>query len=251
MQDKTIQKLKVVIVDDEQDSIRILELLLAKHCPQVEVVDRFDSSATASQLIPALQPDVLLLDIEMPEMNGFQLLESLMPFTFQVIFVTAYQEFALKAFRFNAFDFLVKPVDGLELQEVIFRVQRSHFPEKNQLEQLRAQLKSGVISKIAVPGQNGITFINLNEISYVAADGNYVSLHLIDSRTLLVSRTMKELQEVLEDLHFLRIHRQYIINLNRVKLFNRNEGILVLDDGAKLPVSRSMKDELISKYGWF
>lgn len=246
-----MRKLTVAIIDDEPDSIKILQLLLAEHCPQVTVVGTYTSAMEASKEVASLNPDLLLLDVEMPEMNGFELLETLSPLSFHVIFVTAYQEFAIKAFRSNALDFIVKPVDVKELKEAVQSAFEKAYPERDQLEQLRTQLHTGVITKISVPTQSGVVFIMLNDILYTHAEGNYVSLQLQDGRTLLISRSLKEIQDVLEEFHFLRIHRQYIINLNQVKSYNRNEGILTMEDDAKLPVSRSLKDVLISKYGSF
>jgi len=242
--------LRTIIVDDEPDSIHLLEIQLAQNCPQVEVVGSYTSSLKALHEIETLQPHLLLLDIEMPLMNGFELLEKILHLNFSVIFITAYNQYALKAFRFNALDYLVKPIDSSDLTAAITKAEKLIKPTATQLSLLQRQLRGEVPSKIAIPGQNGISFIELNEIVYVEASNNYSKLILNDKRIFTVSKTLKDVQEVLEESHFMRVHRQYIINLNHVKQFSRNEGILTMDNGEYIPITRNQKDRLIEKYGW-
>ena len=241
--------IKTVLVDDEPDSIETLKLMLT-HYPQIEVIATFTSSEKAAKEIKALKPDLLFLDIEMPIMNGFELLEKLSPIDFNVVFATAYNQFAIKAFRFNAMDYLVKPVNENELDAVMEKVNTKGSLHHDQLQNLTKQLKEGNITKIAIPEQSGVTFIDIKEIVFVEASGNYSSLTLTDKRKILVTRNLKDIQDVLEEQHFLRIHRQYIANLNLVKSFNRNENILTMTSGDSIPVSRSQKQNLIDQYGW-
>jgi two-component system LytT family response regulator len=242
--------LKAIIVDDEPDSINLLKLELEQHCPQVKLVGTFTSSLKALQNIEALKPDLLFLDIEMPVMNGFELLEKILHLNFSVVFVTAYNQFALRAFRFNALDFLVKPIDALELTEAVTKAESRIKPTPFQLSTLQKQLRGEPITKIAIPGTHGINFIDLNEIVFVEASNNYSKLVLTDKRIFLIPKTLKDVQEVLEEEHFLRVHRQYIINLNHVKQFNRNEGMLTMSNGEHIPVARNQKEHLIEKYRW-
>ena len=242
--------IRTVIVDDEPDSVQLMRLNIEKNFPQLTIVAAFTSSVKAAQEIPALQPDLLFLDIEMPVVNGFDLLEKLMPLEFAVVFVTAYNDFAIKAFRFNALDYLVKPVNIEELSEVISKVEKRQHLQTDQLQVLQQQFKKGSITKIAIPSQTGVTFIDLKEIVFVEAKGNYSDLVLSDKKRILVSKTLKDIQYVMEQQQFLRIHRQYIINLNEVKHFNRNESLLTMTTGDVLPVSRLQKDKLIEQYGW-
>lgn len=241
--------LKTVLIDDEPDSIETLKLMLSEY-PQVEVVGTFTDSPKALKEIPLLKPDLLFLDVEMPVLNGFELLEQLGEVDFNVVFATAYNQFALKAFRFNALDYLVKPVHGEELQHVIEKAAKRNNVHKDQLDNLKKQLREGNITKIAIPEQTGITFIDIKDIVFVEASGNYSSIVLNDKKKLLITRNLKDIQEVLEEQSFLRVHRQYIINLNLVKSFNRNEGLLTMITGDTLPVARSQKQNLIEKYGW-
>ena len=242
--------LKVIIIDDEPDSVKLLQLQLTEHCPQVKVVGSYTSTVKALDGIETLQPDLLFLDIEMPVMNGFEMLEKVLHNNFSLVFVTAYNQFALKAFRFNALDFLVKPIDTKELIEAVAKAEKRVMPTSSQLALLQKQLRGEPVTKIAIPGQHGLSFIDLNEIVYVEASNNYSKLILTDGRHFLISKTLKDVQEVLEEEHFLRVHRQYIINLNHVKQFNRNEGVLTMTNGDNIPVARNQKEHLTEKYKW-
>ncbi|CAN5720682.1 LytTR family DNA-binding domain-containing protein [soil metagenome] len=242
--------LRTIIIDDEQDSVDLLKLQLTQNCPQIELVGIYTSSVKALQNIEVLMPDLLFLDIEMPVMNGFELLEKILHLNFSIVFVTAYNQFALKAFRFNALDFLVKPIDTKELIEAVAKAEKHIKPASSQLAMLQKQLRGEPVTKIAIPGPHGVTFIDLNEIIYGEASNNYSKLVLTDGRNFLISKTLKDVQEVLEEEHFLRVHRQYIINLNHVKQFNRNEGILTMSNGENIPVARNQKERLVEKYRW-
>src|SRR5258705_3016476 len=240
--------LRTIIIDDEPDSVNLLKLQLTQHCPQVELVGSYTSSVKASQNIETLGPDLLFLDIEMPVMNGFEILEKILHLNFSIVFVTAYNQFALKAFRFNALDFLVKPIDTKELIEAVTKAEKRIKPTSAQLSMLQKQLRGEAVTKIAIPGPHGVTFIDLNEIVFSEASNNYSKLVLTDGRHFLISKTLKDVQEVLEEEHFLRVHRQYIINLNHVKQFNRNEGVITMDNGDHLPIARNQKERLIERY---
>ncbi len=242
--------LRTIIIDDEPDSVHLLKLQLAENCPQVELVGSYTSSVKALQFIESHAPDLLFLDIEMPVLNGFELLEKIAHLNLSIIFVTAYNQFALKAFRFNALDFLVKPIDKNELMEAVTKAERRVKPSSSQLSLLQKQLRGEPVTKIAIPDSHGVIFIDLNEIVYGEASSNYSKLVLTDGRHFLIAKTLKDVQEVLEEEHFLRIHRQYIINLNHVKQFNRNEAMLTMVNGAILPVGRNQKERLIEKYRW-
>lgn len=243
-------KLRTIIIDDEPDSTSLLKLQLAQNCPQVEVIAVYNSAVKASDEIENLQPDLLFLDIEMPVINGFELLNKVLHLNFSVIFITAYNQYALKAFRFNALDYLVKPVDTNDLIEAVTKAEKKIKPTSTQLSLLQRQMRGEIATKIAIPGHNGVSFIELNEIVFAEASNNYSKLILSDKRIFTVSKTLKDVQVVLEESHFLRVHRQYVINLNHVKQFNRNESILIMDNGQHLPIARNQKEKLVEKYGW-
>lgn len=241
--------LKTIIIDDEPDSVKLLQLQLAQHCPEIEITGTFTSSVKALAAIEKLEPDLIFLDIEMPVMNGFELLEKILHLPFSVIFITAYNQYALKAFRFNAVDYLVKPVDVNDLTEAVAKATKRVKPTATQLSLLQKQLRGEPATRIAIPGQQGgINFIDLNDIIYSEASNNYSKLILADGNRFLISKTLKDVQEVLEEEQFLRVHRQYIINLNHVKQFNRNEGVLTMDNGDHIPIARNQKERLIERY---
>jgi two-component system LytT family response regulator len=243
-------KLRTIIIDDEPDSVRLLQLQLTETCPHVDVIATYNSSVKALEKIEGLQPDLLFLDIEMPVINGFELLDKILHLNFSIIFITAYNQYALKAFRFNALDYLVKPIDANDLIEAVTKAEKKIKPSATQLSLLQRQMRGEIATKIAIPSKNGVSFIELNEIVFVEASNNYSKLILSDKRIFTVSKTLKDVQDVLEESHFLRVHRQYIINLNHVKQFNRNESILIMDNGEHLPIARNQKERLIEKYGW-
>ncbi|MFC5408076.1 LytR/AlgR family response regulator transcription factor [Larkinella bovis] len=244
--------LKAILIDDEHDCVELMVRELARNCPQVQVVGRTTSSEEGFRLIQVLQPDLVFLDIEMPRMNGFQLLEKLDTLPFSLIFVTAYNEFAVKAFRFSALDYLLKPIDVVDLQEAVRKAERQHRIDGRQLELLKTQLHSHHLAeKIAVPYQQGIIFLPVNEVIYAESDSNYTKLHATQNRQYLLTRTLREVQEVLEERGFLRVHRQYIINLEHIQKLVKGEGVyLQLSNGVSIPVARQQKDRLLQRFGW-
>jgi two-component system LytT family response regulator len=245
-----MKAIDAVIIDDEADSISLLELQLQKNCPQVNLIKSFNSSVVAMDELPLLSPGIVFLDIEMPNINGFELLEKLSPLRFKVIFVTAHNQYAIKAFRFNALDYLVKPIAVEELVQAVEKSVSSTFPSREQMDMFNKQMKGEPISKIAVSAQSGVQFINLNDIVYVEASSNYSKLIMNEGSSFVISRTLKDIQDVLEGRNFFRIHRQYIINLNKVKHFNRIDSTLIMDNKAELPVARVQKEKLVEKFDW-
>lgn len=241
--------LTAVIVDDEEDSVNLLRIQLQKYCPQIGEVFSFNSPLKALQEIELLKPDLVFLDIEMPELNGFQFLEKLMPLTFSVVFITAYNEFAIKAFRFSALDYLVKPIYVEDLIEAVKKATNVSKPSEGQLDLFQRQMQLEKVNKIAVSSLSGIVFINLDDILYVEASSNYSILVLVDGEKVIVSKTLKDVQEILENRHFFRIHRQWIINLNKVKYFNKNDCLLTMENNKQLQVARIQKDKLIERFG--
>lgn len=244
--------LKAILIDDEPDCVRLLAHELAVHCPQVQVIGQTTSSEDGLRLIQVLQPDVVFLDIEMPRLNGFQLLEKLGGISFSLIFVTAYSEFAVKAFRFSALDYLLKPIDSEDLQEAVRKAERQQRIDARQVDILRSQLHSHQLAdKIAVPYQQGVIFLPISEVIYCESDSNYTKVVATQNRSYLLTRTLREVQEVLEERNFLRVHRQYVINLDHIKLFMKGEGAyLVMTNEVSIPVARNQKEKLVQRFGW-
>lgn len=244
--------LKAILIDDEPDCVRLLAHELATHCPNVQVIGQTTSSEDGLRQIQVLRPDVVFLDIEMPRMNGFQLLEKLGDISFSLIFVTAYNEFAVKAFRFSALDYLLKPIDTLDLQVAVRKAEQQQRVDGRQIELLRSQLHNHhVADKIAVPYQQGVIFLPVSDILYCESDSNYTKVIATQNRHYLLTRTLRDVQEVLEERNFLRVHRQYVVNLDHIKLFMKGEGAyLVMTNDVSIPVARNQKEKLVQRFGW-
>jgi two-component system, LytTR family, response regulator len=246
--------LSAVIIDDEPNAVNLLALRLSQHCPQIEVVAACTGSLQGVEAIRTHRPEILFLDIEMPQMNGFQVLEAVSDMVFSLIFVTAYDRFALKAFKYSALDYLLKPIDTQELIATVQKIEKQHQTSPQQVQYLQQQL-SGTAKvlpdRIALPYQNGVTFVAVKNILYCESDDKYTRFYLSDGQNYLVTKTLREIQELLEERDFLRIHRQYLINLNRIKKFVKGEGsYIVMDNNQSIPVSRGQKDRLMERFGW-
>lgn len=245
--------LKAIIIDDEPDCVKLLALQLKMYCQNVTVKAECTSSREGLQKINELDPDIVFLDIEMPMMNGFQLLEELGQINFGLVFVTAYDKFAVKAFRFNALDYLLKPIDGKDLKMAVEKAILQK-PNAQQLLSVKHQLRDGEKyhpDKIALPFQNGVTFTEIKSIIYCEADNNYSRFYTVDGQQYMVSKTLGDIEEVLEERNFLRVHRQYLINLDHIKKYVRGEGnYLIMTNDQSIPVARNKKEKLIEKFGW-
>ena len=239
------------IVDDEPNCCESMVMLLERYCPEIKVLDICYSAETALQSIKEHEPQILFLDIEMPFMNGFELLEKLGDIHFELIFTTSYDQYAIKAIRFSALDYLLKPVDREELQKAVQKaVQRNHHPLPQQLEMLLQKLKNPTIpiNKIAIPTMEGFQLVGADSIISCESDSNYTHLFLKDKRKIIASRNLKEMEELLEDYPFIRVHHSHIVNINEVDKYIKGEGgYLIMSDGSTINVSRSRKELLLKK----
>ncbi|HLK27553.1 MAG TPA: LytTR family DNA-binding domain-containing protein [Puia sp.] len=240
-----------IIVDDEFYSAEILAALLERYCPNVKVIDICHSASVALKSIAETKPDILFLDIEMPIMNGFDLLEKLPEINFELIFTTSYDHYAIKAIRFSALDYLLKPVDPEELQKAVQKaITRMKHPLPQQIEVLLQRLNHSAttISKIAIPTMEGLQMVLVENIISCTSDRNYTVLSLKDGQKIIASRTLKEIEEMLEDYSFARVHHSYLVNLNEVEKYIRGEGgYLIMSDKSNIDVSRSRKEILLKK----
>ena len=246
--------LKAIIIDDEPDCVKLLSLQLKMYCPMVQVVATCTSSSEGLEKIKELQPGIVFLDIEMPVMNGFQLLEKTGNINFNLIFVTAYDQFAVKAFRFSALDYLLKPIDGKDLKAAVEKALQRNWPQTQQLGHLKQQLENAgktLPDKIALPYQNGVTFTEIKLVIYCESETKYTRIHTTDGNQYMVAKTLGDIQEVLEERNFLRVHRQYLINLDHIKKYVKGEGnYVIMSNNQSIPVARNQKDRLIEKFGW-
>ena len=250
--------LKAIIIDDERHSCDALKMLLDKYCPQIEVKAICYSANEGLKKINELNPDLIFLDIEMPYMNGFQMLEELSAIDFEIIFTTSYDQYAIKAFKFSALDYLMKPVDRAELEKAVQKVclpDRQVFKKINpvisqQLEILLQKINqpSLPVQRIALPTMQGLEFVPVDSIIHCTSSNNYTEFFLLDKKRVLVSRTLKEVEEMLTDYAFLRVHNSHIVNLNTITRYIKGEGgYLILTDGSTIDVSRSRKELLMQK----
>ena len=243
--------LKAIIVDDEPYCCESLAALLERYCPDVEVTGIYNNGEEALAAIRQQQPGLVFLDVEMPKMNGFEMLEQLPSVNFDLIFTTSYDKYALKAIRFSAIDYLLKPIDREELQKAVHKViQHSQRPIAQQLEILMQKVNnpSKPISKVAMPTMEGLQMIPVDSIISCESDSNYTILHLKDKQRIIVSRTLKDMEEVLEDHSFARVHHSYMVNLNEIQRYIKGEGgYLLMSDGSTVDVSRSKKEILLKK----
>ena len=239
------------IVDDEPYSCESLATMLERYAPEIKILDICHSATSALLSIKEQKPDILFLDIEMPHMNGFEMLEKLPEINFALIFTTSYDQYAIKAIRFSALDYLLKPIDREELLRAIQKVAgRMKHPDPQQIEILLQKLNSPKISvnKIAIPTMEGLQMILVDSIISCQADSNYTVLLLKNKQKIIASRTLKEIEEILEDYFFARVHHSYVVNLNEVDRYIRGEGgYLMMSDGTTVDVSRSRKQILLKK----
>ncbi|HZE84959.1 MAG TPA: LytTR family DNA-binding domain-containing protein [Puia sp.] len=243
--------IKAIIVDDEPYCCEALGTLLQRYCPEVRVIEICYNGATALKAIHEDQPDLLFLDIEMPQMNGFELLGKLKEINFELIFTTSYDQYAIKAIRFSALDYLLKPIDREELQKAVQKVvARQQPPIPQQLEILLEKFHQPAtrIQRIAMPTMEGLQMIAVDAIISCESDSNYTTLFLKNKQKITASRTLKEIEEMLEDHSFIRVHHSYLVNLNEIEKYIKGEGgYLLMSDGKPIDVSRSRKEMLLRR----
>jgi len=241
--------LRAILIDDEVNSLQNLQNKLEKYCPSVKVLAAFEKPEEAILLVRHQKPDVLFLDIEMPRMNGFRFVEELGDFEGEIIFITAYNHFAIEAMRISAFDYLVKPVSISDLQNAIARLQQErgrHTRERlNVLKQSIGENKSQD-SKIAVPTNEGLEFIVIKTIIRIESSTNYSRLYLNNKHSILVTKLLKDFEELLTPYRFFRVHNSHLINLNYISKYIRGDGgQVVMENGDVVDVSRRKKDQFL------
>ena len=238
-----------IIVDDEKHCRDVLALLLQKYCPQVQVLASCPSAQAGVEAITLHRPDMVFLDIEMPGMNGFDMLEACRYTDFKLIFTTAYNEYAIKAIRHNALDYILKPVDKDELVQAVERAWQDRSAKSSAhveglIEYLNKQ-KTG--DRIALPTLEGLQILQSEDIYYCESDGGYTRFFLSNGKVSLISKTLKEVEDVLESKGFCRIHNSYLINLRFVQKYIRGDGgEVIMANGSNIPVSRNKKQDFLN-----
>lgn len=238
-------KIKSIIVDDEKHGRENLAGILNQYCPDVDVLAVADSVENAKLLIHDLNPDLVFLDIEMPKANGFQLFEYFKDFRFEVIFVTAYDNYAIKAIRFSAADYILKPINYNELkiavEKVIFRIQQKQ--DNLRLKQLLLNLGKPMNPRIGLPTGDRIEFVETEKIIRCQGESNYSHIYFEKNKPLMVAKTLVEMEDLLKDYSFIRVHKTHLVNLKHVVAYIKTDGgMLQLSNGDKVAVSRRRKE---------
>ena len=245
--------IRALIIDDEQNCIDSLVFDLEKNCPDVEVVETCTSPKQGLLSIKNLNPDLVFLDVQMPWMSGFEMLQFVDKINFTIIFTTAFDQFAAKAFRISAIDYLLKPIDVNDLKEAVKKA-ANKIQQKSGVENIANLLQNFKQpegnQRIAFPGRDGFQFVEASKIVYAQAEGSYTHVFLNDKRKLVISKTLSDIEEMLPPDLFHRIHHSTLVNLSHVThLFKSDGGYIVLDNGEKLAVSKSRKDSLLERLG--
>lgn len=245
--------IRTIIIDDEEKARGNLESILEDFCPEIEIVAMEDSVANALAAIAKTKPDLLLLDIQMQNETGFDLLEQLNDIDFEIIFITAFDNYALKAFKFSAVDYILKPIDIQELQLAVQRVaeRKSDRNPTEKLELFVENLKpsSKRFNKIALPTSDGLIFVPLEDIVQCKSIDNYTEFHLVTKNRILVSKTIKFYEELLSDHQFIRVHRSHLINLEHIQRYVKGEGgYAIMSDGTEVMISRRKKETFLKQF---
>ncbi len=243
--------IRSIIVDDELKSRESLKILVEDFCSGVTVEAMCQNITEASQAIADIKPDLVFLDIQLQRETGFDLLTKCKDFDFEVIFTTAHAEYALKAFKFSAIDYLLKPIDIEELTQAVRKVEKSRSKTiAERLQQLLQNLRIGTTEnyKLALPTVEGLIFVKVSDILYCEASSNYTEIVMMDNKKYIVSRTLKEYDDMLGEQNFFRIHHSYLINLNGIKKYIRGDGgYVVMCNDKSLQVSKRKKEGFLAR----
>ncbi len=242
--------IKAVIVDDEPMAIQGLLWELKNFSNDITVVETFSNPEEALVYIENNIPDCLFLDIQMPTMDGFQFLEKLSNTDFAIVITTAYDEYAIKALKHEAIDYLLKPIDSDDLEDTIKKIKKfnSRLVNSSKIEEALQNFNTKFNKKkITINTDGKLIFIDVDDIIFVESDGNYSTIVLQNGQKLVITKKLKEVDSILPDHYFFRIHNSYIINLNQIKEFIKSEGYVVMATNQKIPVARQRKSDFLEK----
>jgi len=242
-----------VLIDDDSKNLKILRSMLTSFCPNVRILGEATNAQSGIELINAVHPELVFLDIEMPYGNGFELLDKLMPVNFEIIFITAFDEYSLRAFRYSAIDYLLKPVDIDDLKAAINKAaEKQHLKNSSiQLSNLLSNLTQDKSQhmKVAITTNEGLTFVKLGDIIRFQANKNYTTLFLVNDNRIIGCKNIKEYEDLLPDDIFFRIHHSHIINLNFVKYYSKGRGgNVIMEDGTSIEVAVRRKEHFLSHF---
>lgn len=249
-----MKPLQVIIVEDEFHSRETLKTFLEEYCPEVEVLDTASNVEEAITKISNYQPNLVFMDIELQTGTGFDVIQKIKHLNFHLIFTTAFEHYAIKAIKFSSIDYLLKPIDLEELLEAVQKAKSLVQEESRQhlLENLLSNFQTPTLEnrKICLATSKGIEFIPTNQISYCEANGSYTDFHLTDDRKLVVSKNLKEYENLLGEMNFMRVHNSFLINLGEVKKFVKSEGgYIVMNNDRQVSISNSKRDAFMKRMG--
>lgn len=241
--------IRCVIVEDEEMARKVLKSLLAQYCSDVMVCAEADDIVSGQEMIEAFRPDLVFLDIEMPGGSGFKLLNNIKDIDFEVVFITAYEQFAIKAIRHDALDYLLKPVDPKELIAAVEKVKETKYKKtlKKQYDTLLKNIdpEQLVVKKISVSTSDKIHLIEVDDIIRCESDNYYTIIFFKDGTSLMVSKTLKEMEQKLEEFDFVRTHKSHLVNIHYIMNFIKDEMVVMMTDGIKVPVSKRKKEKIM------
>ena len=241
--------IRCVIVEDEEMARNVLKSLLAQYCQDVMVCAEADDIVSGKNMIETFRPDLVFLDIEMPGGSGFKLLTSMDEIDFEVVFITAYEQFAIKAIRHDALDYILKPIDPKELVAAVEKVKEAKYKKtlKKQYDSLLKNLdpEQLVVRKISLSTADKIHLIDVDDIIRCESDNYYTIIFFKDGSSLMVSKTLKEMDQKLEEYDFVRTHKSHLVNMRCIKNFIKDEMMVVMSDGTKVPVSKRKIERIL------
>jgi len=242
--------LKAIIVDDESNAIKNLKWEIERFCPEVSILDGFTSPSEAISGINYLKPDCVFLDIEMPEMDGFQLLKELRFRDFNLIITTAYDNYAIKAFKENAIDYLLKPIDSDDLKRAVSKIlsQKEKQGLGFELDKVIDSLRPPNNKKISIPLSGRTLFVDNEEVIYCKSDGNYTEIYLTEGKCEVITKNLKDVDRELLNEAFYRVHNSFVVNTYHIKEYIRADGhYLIMSNNQKIPISRTKRDALVQR----
>lgn len=243
-------KVRALLIDDEHKALAILKNKIERMCPNVEIVGETQNPEEGIQLIKTLKPQLLFLDVAMPEMSGFDVLKGIEDPSFEIIFVTAFDHYAVEAINHCAIGYLVKPVDNQDLivtvNKAIKNIEDKSALEKNKLLIENLGVQKFQKKKIVIPTQEGLEFVKIKDIIHCEGEDGYTKIHFMNKKPMLSSNSIGHFNKILENQEFYLVHKSHLINLNHIEKY-LNEGYVVLTENRKIPVSRSRRSEFLSK----
>ncbi|HBS86878.1 MAG: hypothetical protein A2W91_12670 [Bacteroidetes bacterium GWF2_38_335] len=244
-----MNRIKAVIIDDESGARQTLQMLLEKFFPEVEIMGEADSVKSGTELLQNTSADLVFLDIEMPPGNSFDILDNLKKIDFDIIFITAYNQYALEAFKFSAVDYLLKPVKISDLKSALEKFKKRRGNSQEQKIRVLSDHLRQEINRIVLPTTAGFEIVSISEIMRLEGDRNYTNFVFTNGKKILVSKTLKEFEDMLVTYGFFRIHQSYIVNLKHIKKYYKgNGGEIEMVDGQILGVARNRKDDFLKQF---